>query len=56
MQELRRCANEVRQHELHAGARIPAIQAAETLEVLKEKLEDVHISAFQPCGALDGSI
>lgn len=50
LEELRRCALSVRQHEVHAGARIPAIQAAETLAVLGEKLEDVHLSAFQPCG------
>ncbi|CAE8701965.1 unnamed protein product, partial [Polarella glacialis] len=40
----------VRTHEHHAGARTPATQAAETLDALKGKLEDVHVCAFRPCG------
>ncbi|CAE7730199.1 unnamed protein product, partial [Symbiodinium sp. KB8] len=40
----------MRNNEAHSGARLPAIQAAETLVSLEGKLEDVFISAFQPCG------
>ncbi|CAK9118375.1 unnamed protein product, partial [Durusdinium trenchii] len=50
VEEVRRSGNQMREHELHSGARLPAIQAAETLAVLGDKLEDVHISAFQPLG------
>ncbi|CAJ1434715.1 unnamed protein product [Effrenium voratum] len=50
VEEIQRCADRVRHHEQHSGARIPAIQAAETLTALEGKLEEVHVSAFQPCG------
>eukprot|EP00931_Biecheleriopsis_adriatica_P057802 TRINITY_DN34311_c0_g1_i1.p1 TRINITY_DN34311_c0_g1~~TRINITY_DN34311_c0_g1_i1.p1 ORF type:complete len:1373 (-),score=333.98 TRINITY_DN34311_c0_g1_i1:126-4199(-) len=50
IEEIKRCADAVRNHEHHSGARMPAIQAAETLEALEGKLEDVHVSAFRPCG------
>ncbi|CAE6944453.1 unnamed protein product [Symbiodinium sp. CCMP2456] len=50
VEEIKRCAKAMRNNEAHSGARLPAIQAAETLVSLEGKLEDVFISAFQPCG------
>lgn len=49
-QEIKSAADSVRSHKHHSGARMPAIQAAETLEALEGKLEDVHVFLFQPCG------
>lgn len=50
VKEISRCAQAVRTHKHHAGARVPAQHAAESLEGLTGFLEDVRVCAFCPCG------
>jgi len=50
VKEVLRCAEAVRTHEHHAGAREPAQHAGEALEGLAGRLRDARVAAFCPCG------